>query len=309
MDADPLAEQFERHRAHLTAVAVRLLGGRAEAEDAVQEAWLRLIRSEGGEIDNLRSWLTTVVSLLCLDVLRSRRARVEQATGLDHELSSERTDLHLAAEPRDPAAEVALADSVGMALLVVLDRLTPAERVAFVLHDVFALPFAEIGPIIDRSPEAAKTMASRARRRVHDSPGRDRDPQRQRRLVAAFHAASREGDFERLLELLDPTVVLRADNVAVQVAEARRAEGAQDLSGGTRGAQAVAKLFLGRAQGLELASIDGAPGAVWAPGGKPRVAFVYAIEADRIKTIDLIYDPRRIRQLDIEVLADDTDRD
>src|SRR5213080_2995604 len=206
-DTQFLAEQFEQHRTHLRAVAYRMLGSVSEADDAVQEAWLRLSRSDTGEVENLRAWLTTVVARVCLDMMRSRRSRREEPLGphVPEPIVSREDGL-------DPENEALLADSVGLALLVVLEKLTPAERLAFVLHDMFAVPFDEIAPIVDRTPEATRQLASRARRRVRGERAvPDADLDTQRRVVDAFLAAAREGDFEALVEVLDPDVVLRAD--------------------------------------------------------------------------------------------------
>ncbi len=283
---DLLAQQFEAHRAHLRAVAYRMLGSPSEADDAVQEAWLRLSRSDTGEIANLGGWLTTVVARVCLDLLRSRESRREEP--LDAHAPDPITGRE---DSSDPEQEALLADSVGLALLVVLDTLTPAERLAFVLHDLFDMPFDEIAPIVGRSPTAARQLASRARRRVRGQSAAmdsDVDLTRQRNVVNAFLAASRAGDFEALLAMLDPEVVLRADDAGV----------ALGAWSGVRGAQDVARRFAG-VRGARPALMNGAVGAVWAPGGQPRVAFVFTITHDKIMAIDFIADPERLRQLDI----------
>ena len=283
-----LARQFEASRAHLRAVAYRMLGSRSEADDAVQEAWLRLSRSDTSGVDNLGGWLTTVVARVCLDLLRSRKSRREESL-----------DAH-ASEPivrRDdgthPEREVLLAESVGLALLVVLETLAPAERVAFVLHDMFDLPFDEIAPIVGRSPSATRQLASRARRRVKGAGAApETDRTRQRQVVDAFLAASRRGDFEALLAVLDPDVVLRADGAAV------RAGAASEV----RGAAAVAGTFSGRARAAQPAIVNGAVGLVWAPHGEPRVAFGFTIVDGKIVAIDLVADPGRLGELDLVML-------
>jgi RNA polymerase sigma factor (sigma-70 family) len=285
-----LAEQFEANRTHLNAVAYRLLGSRTEADDAVQEAWLRLSRSDAREIENLGGWLTTVVSRVCLDMLRSRTSRREEP--VEGHLSEPIVSRE---EGSDPEHEALLADSVGLALLVVLETLAPAERLAFVLHDMFAVPFDEIAPIVGRSPSAARQLASRARRRVQGTATTpDTDRTRQREIVDAFLAASRDGDFDALLAVLDPDVVLRSDSAAVL------AGASQEL----RGAAAVADNFSGRAQAAQLALVDGAVGLMWAPGGRPRVVFRFTIMRGRIAEIDVFADPARLGQLDLAALND-----
>ncbi len=285
-----LAEQFEANRTHLRAVAYRMLGSPSEADDAVQEAWLRLSRSGRGGVENLGGWLTTVVARVCLDMLRSRKSRREEPLDAHvPEPSVSRED------GIDPEREALLADSVGLALLVVLERLAPAERVAFVLHDMFALPFDEIAPIVGRSPAAARQLASRARRRVQGAAtGPAADLTRQREVVDAFLAASRGGDFEALLAVLDPDVVLRADRATVQMGAARE----------VRGGAAVAGTFSGRARFAKPALVNGAAGAVWAQGGRPRVVFRFTITRGKIVEIDLLADPERLRQLDLAVRGD-----
>ncbi len=292
---DQLTERFEAHRQHLQSVALRILGSAAEADDAVQETWLRLSRSETSDIGNLRGWLTTVVARVCLDVLRSRASR--------------REDVGVADDPgppdaSEPNAELELADSMGLALLVVLDLLSPAERVAFVLHDVFDLPFEEIAPIVGRSPAAARQLASRARRRVRGgSTLSEPDFERQRQVVEAFLTASRNGDFEALLAVLDPEVVLRADAAAVEAAAANAGRGAPPLAARVQGARAVAGVFKGTARGAQIALVGGAVGATWAPGGTPRAAFAFTLENGRVRSIEVVMDPRRIRELQVTVLA------
>ena len=307
-----LAERFEENRAHLRAVAHRMLGSTGEADDAVQEAWLRLARSDASGIENLGGWLTTVVARVCLDTLRSRASRRE--VSLEEPSGAPKGQRWGTRVPRtiagredgiDPEHEALLADSVGPALLVVLETLSPAERVAFVLHDVFGVPFAEIAPVVGRTPNAAKMLTSRARRRVRGAGGAeapDADLARQREVVDAFLAASRSGDFGALLAVLDPGVVLRADRAAVDAAASRAASGAPTLSPEIRGAPAVADIFSGRARAARPALIDGAAGAVWAPGGRARAAFSFTIAGGKIVGIDLIVDPTRLSRLDLEVL-------
>jgi RNA polymerase sigma factor (sigma-70 family) len=284
-----LTERFEENRTRLRAVAYRMLGSVTEADDAVQESWLRLHRSGASGVENLGGWLTTIVARVCLDMLRSRESRREEPLGVHlPEPMVAREDA------ADPEHEALLADSVGLALLVVLETLAPAERLALVLHDMFAVPFEEIGPIVGRSPAAARQLASRARRRVQAADATpDADPVRQRKVVDAFLAASRGGDFAALLALLDPDVVLRADAAAVQAGAQRE----------VRGAAAVAETFSGRARAAQPALINGAAGAVWAQGGQPRIAFDFTIRAGRIVGIDLVADPEGLRVLDLEILT------
>jgi RNA polymerase sigma-70 factor (ECF subfamily) len=285
-DRDWLAERFEAHRPHLRAVAYRMLGSAAEADDAVQEAWLRASRAGADDVDNLGGWLTTVVARVCLNQLRSRRSRPEAP--LDDEAAA------LADGGPDPEAEAVLADAVGPALLVVLDTLSPAERLAFVLHDLFAVSFGEIAEVLGRSEAATRQLASRARRRVQGAEAPEGDRARQREVVEAFLAASREGDFEALLALLDPQVVVRAD--AAAVAAGAEAE--------VRGVRAVAGTFTGRARFARPALVDGAVGAVWAPGGRPRVVFAFTVRDGRVAEIGLLADPDRLAGLDLVPLED-----
>ncbi len=293
MDED-LASQFEANRPRLQSVAYRMLGSFTEAEDAVQETWIRLSRSDPESIDNLGGWLTTVLSRVCLGVLRSRRAHLEEPF-------EERNGPE--PEPASPEEEVILADAMGPALLLVLEALSPSERLAFVLHDLFAVPFEDIAPIVDRSPAATRQLASRARRRVQGSdetPAGDR--RRQQEVVEAFLAASRRGDFEALVALLDPDAVLRADRAAVKAATANRAKGAPLLAPEVRGGRAVANALVGRAQAAQLALIDGSPGAVWAPGGRPRAVFAFRIVATAIAEIEIVTDPSVVAALRVQVL-------
>jgi RNA polymerase sigma factor (sigma-70 family) len=280
-----LAERFEANRSHLRAVAYRMLGSRSEVDDAVQEAWLRLSRSDAGEIENLSGWLTTVVARVCLDILRSRKSRREEPLG-------PQVPEPIASPENEQEAE--LADSVGTALLVVLETLAPAERLAFVLHDMFAVPFEEIAPIVGRTPAAARQLASRARRRVQGAPSTpDADVTRQRKVVDAFLAASRGGDFEALLAVLDPDVVFRADQFAVRMG------GQAEI----RGAGPVAETFKGRAQAAKPALIDGAVGIAVVMGGRLRIALNLTITGDRIVAIEAVADPERLRQFDLAVLS------
>jgi RNA polymerase sigma-70 factor, ECF subfamily len=290
MDQDWLAEQFEANRTHLRVVAYRMLGSVGEADDAVQEAWLRLSRSDTSGVENLGGWLTTVVARVCLDLLRSRSSRKEVPLRAYPPEPAMSEDVEA-----DPEHEAVLADSVGLALLVVLETLSPAERVAFVLHDTFAVPFEEIAPIVGRSPEAARQLASRARRRVQGATTAPHaDPLRQRAIVDAFLAASRNGDFDALLAVLDPDVVLRADAAAVRMG----------ASAEVSGAAAVADTFAGRARAARPALVDGAAGLVWAERGRPRVVFGFTTSGERIVQIELIADPDRLRQLDLVIIED-----
>jgi len=281
--SDPQTEEFERQRAHMQAVAYRMLGSTSEAEDAVQEAWLRLSRSDTEAVANLAGWLTTVVARVCLDMLRSRRARREDYVGtwLPEPIVS------VADGPED---EAVLADSIGLALLVVLDTLSPAERLAFVLHDMFAVPFDEIAEILDRSEAATRQLASRARRRVQGAtPRNDPNLSEQRRVVDAFLAASRAGDFEALLEILDPDVVFRVDT------------GPRGDRMPVAGAAAVAQTILTRgsrfAPHARPAIVNGNAGVVVVPGTKPIAVVGFTVERGRIVEIDLIADPAKLAQL------------
>ena len=292
-----LTERFEENRTRLRGVAYRMLGSLSEAEDAVQEAWLRLNRTDTATVENLGGWLTTVVSRVCLNMLRSRRRRREEPIGAQ------------VAEPRvvrgegaDPEGEAVLADSVGVALLVVLDTLTPAERLAFVLHDLFAMPFEEVGPIVGRSPEAARQLASRARRRVRGSPApSDAGTVRQREVVEAFVRAARAGDLEGLLAALDPDAVIRIDAAARINAPAAEVGKPQEL----RGASTWAKQFLALARGqrfVQPALIDGLVGLIFAPHDKLSRALTFTVTNSKVMQVEVIGDPARLRQLDIAVL-------
>ena len=287
---DWLAERFEAHRAHLRAVAYRILGSPADAEDAVQEAWLRLSRSDSSQVENLGGWLTTVVARVSLNMLQSRKTRREDPAGshLPEEIAA-------STDGAGPEHQAVLADSVGLALLVVLDTLTPAERLAFVLHDMFAMPFEEIAPIVERTPAATRQLASRARRRVQGADTTpDTDLTRRREIVQAFLAASRGGDLGALVTMLDPDVVVRADQTVVRIGTAVE----------TRGAQTVASFFSGRARGAKLALIDGVAGLVWATGGRPRVVFSFTLSDGKITAIDLLGDPDVLGRLDVVTLPD-----
>src|SRR6185312_6854517 len=285
---DWLAERFEENRPHLRAVAYRMLGSSAEADDAVQETWLRLSRAGVGGVENLGGWLTTIVARVSLNMLRSRTLRREEP------MDPPATGQPVAPPPNgtDPEHEAVLADSVGLALLVVLDTLTPAERLAFVLHDMFAVPFEEIAPIVERSPVATRQLASRARRRVQEARVQPGEISRRQEVVAAFLAASREGDFDALLTMLDPDIVLRADSAAAQMGADAEAIGAR----------AVAGIFSGRAKALRPALIDGAPGAVWTHRGETRVVFAFTFTGGTITAIEQIADPERIARLEVTPL-------
>jgi RNA polymerase sigma factor (sigma-70 family) len=289
------AQHFEEKRTHLRAVACRMLGSISEADDALQEAWLRLSRSDTSSVENPGGWLTTVVGRVCLNMLRSRSSRREEPLG---EPLGARVPQPIAsrADGIDPEREALLADSVGLALLVVLETLSPAERVAFVLHDMFSVPFDEIAPIVGCSPNATRQLASRARRRVQgasDVP--EADLTRHREVVDAFLAASRDGDFEALLAALDPEVVLRADSGAVLAVGSRE----------VRGAPAVARRALkGRARAARPALVNGAVGVVVAPRGRLLVVLGFTIKGGKIVEIDAIADPERLSRLDLDLLDD-----
>jgi RNA polymerase sigma factor (sigma-70 family) len=288
---DRLADSFEEQRPHLRAVAYRMLGSLSEADDAVQEAWLRFSRSDRSDVDNLGAWLTTVVARVSLNMLRSRRTRREEP------LVAHMPDPILdRPDATDPEHAALLADSVGVALLVVLDTLTPPERLAFVLHDIFAVPFDEIAPIVDRTPEAARQLASRARRRVQGEPTvPDTDLGRQREVVDAFLAAARNGDFEALMEVLDPDVVVRADEGALPA-------GAMRI---VRGAEAVARSALGFARlGLlhQPALVNGVAGAVAIRDGQVFSIGAFTVRGGRVVAIDFLADPERLGKLDLTVL-------
>lgn len=296
--SDRLADRFQANRTHLRAVAYRMLGSMTEAEDAVQETWLRLSRSDSAEIGNLSGWLTTVIARVCLDILRSRKSRREDPVEDQFELASEPV------RAMNPEQEALLADSVGAALVIILESLSPAERVAFVLHDMFDLSFDEIAPIVNRTPEAARQLASRARRRVQGvATDSDADRLRQHEVVSAFLAASREGDFEGLLMVLDPDVVYRADSFAVHASASAETRGAPGVAAEMRGARAVAENFKGRARAAQIALLDGTVGAVWAPEGQTRAAFHFTVLGGKIVEIKLVSDPESIRATEIVILG------
>jgi RNA polymerase sigma factor (sigma-70 family) len=289
-ERDWLAERFEEHRGRLRAVAYRMLGSLSEADDAVQEAWLRLSRSDADEIENLGGWLTTVVGRVSLNMLRSRKSRREQPLGVH--VPEPIVDR---ANGTDPEHEALVADSVGLALLVVLETLSPAERLAFVLHDIFAVPFEEIAPIVDRSPDAARQLASRARRRVRaENTVPDADLDAQREVVEAFLAAARDGDFDRLVAVLDPDVVLRQDFGA---AGSREVRGAAAVAG-----QAVAYSQVGLV--IKPALINGAVGVVATRDGQPFSVGGFTVRDGRIVEMDWLADPARLRELDLTILDD-----
>jgi RNA polymerase sigma factor (sigma-70 family) len=284
-----LSQRFEEHRPRLRAVAYRMLGSHSEADDAVQEAWLRLSRADTGDVDNLGAWLTTVVGRVSLNMLRSRRVRREESLDvIPLDPIADRAD------GTDPEHEAVLANSVGLALLVVLETLTPAERLAFVLHDMFVVPFDEIAPIIDRSPAAARQLASRARRRVRGAtPDQDVDPTAQRAVVDAFLAAAREGDFEALVAVLDPDVVLRAD-FGASAGGLRVVRGAETVA-----SQALTYSRLGLS--MQWALINGAVGLVSMRDGRPFSAGWCIVREEKIVEMDILADPERLRQLDLAI--------
>ncbi|MGH9227119.1 MAG: RNA polymerase sigma factor SigJ [Acidimicrobiales bacterium] len=289
---DWLAERFEEHRPHLWAVAYRMLGSLSEADDAVQETWLRLSRADTGDVENLGGWLTTVVSRVCLNRLRSRNSRREEPLDVHVPDPVVRRE-----DDGDPEHEAELVDSVGLALLVVLETLAPAERLAFVLHDMFAVPFEEIATITGRSPAAARQLASRARRRVQGAATPDVDLSRQREVVNAFFAAARDGDFDALVAVLDPDIVLRSDGGAARPA----------ISVVVRGAEAVAERALTFARlspFVRPALVNGAAGVVVAPGGRPVSVMGFTVRGGRIVEIHAVADPERLAHLDLPVLEE-----
>lgn len=290
MDSQLLVQRFETDRSRLQAVAYRLLGSTSEADDAVQEAWLRLSRSDAAEIENLSGWLTTVVSRVCLDMLRARKSRREEPLS---------PVLQTIPGQIDPEKEAVLADSVELAMLAVLQRLSPAERVAFILHDVFGVSFEEIAAVVGRSPVATRQLASRGRRKARGSGvEQPTGMARQREVVEAFFLAARSGDFQALLALLDPDVELRLDQTALQM-------GIRSgfLTSELRGADAVARQFSGAAQGARLALLDGLPGGVWAPGGRVVVAFSFAVRGGRIAEISLIAGREQLGRMQVQLLS------
>jgi RNA polymerase sigma-70 factor (ECF subfamily) len=287
-----LAERFETHRRHLRAVAYRMLGSLSEADDAVQEAWLRLSRTDTREVENLRAWLTTVVGRVCLNLLRTRRTRREAPfeTRVADPIVSP-------TDGSDPEHEALLGDSVGLALLAVLEALSPAERVAFVLHDVFGMPFDQIASIVGRSPAATRQLASRGRRRVRGAPVPDADLDGQWRVVDAFLAASRDGDFERLLSVLDPDVVLRSDGGTARPTLVQFVRGAERVASN-------ALLFRRLAATATRTLVNGTPGGVvWHPDGRPFAILAFTVAGGRIISIDVLADPDRLARLDLTPLA------
>jgi len=292
-DQEWLAERFERHRPHLRGVAYRMLGSISEADDAVQESWIRLSRTDTSDVENLRAWLTTVVGRVCLNLLRTRRS-LREATFEVHV-----PDPIIGPEPGiDPEQEALLGDSIGLALLVVLESLSPGERVAFVLHDVFAIPFDDIAPIVGRSIPATRQLASRGRRRVHGAPVPDRDLDAQWAVVDAFLAASRDGDFERLLAALDPEVTLRSDGGTAR-------PGLVTLVHGAKAVATNAMAFRAVAGNATRTLVNGTPGGVaWTPDGRPFAVISFTVAGSRIVEIDVLADPDRLARLDLDVLAD-----
>jgi len=292
-ERDWLAQRFEAHRTHLRAVAYRMLGSVNDADDAVQEAWIRLSRTDTSDVENIRAWLTTVVGRVCLNMLRARRSRREASLDvhIPDPIVSDETGV-------DPEHEALVGDSVGLALLVVLDTLSPAERVAFVLHDVFGVPFDEIAPIVGRSSTATRQLASRARRRVRGAPVPDSDLARRRAVVDAFLAAARKGDFEALVAVLDPDVVLRVDGGVRRPGFTRIVHGAEAVA-------ARALTFRRFAESARLALVNGAVGGVaWAPDGTPLTVMGVTVRNGRIVAMDALADPDRLSELDLTVLED-----
>ena len=299
-----LAEQFEEHRAHLRSVAYRMLGSASEAEDAVQESWIRLGRTDVSDVDNLRAWLTTVVARVCLDMLRTRTSRREEPLGDDAEDIGNAGDSTHIPDPvvtrfdRDPESDAIIADSVGLALLVVLETLEPAERLAFVLHDVFGMTFDEIAPIVDRSPVAARQLASRARRRIQSrAPSSERDLRQQRRVVDAFMAAAEKGDFEGLVAVLDPDIVLRADAGAIK--------GMSRLVRGAPAVLAQAATFSKIGLSNQVVLVNGNIGLVCRlPDGRLFSVIGFTIANGKIVEMDILADPDRLSRLDLSAIED-----
>jgi RNA polymerase sigma-70 factor (ECF subfamily) len=288
-ERESLIEGFQQHKRRLAAVAYRMLGSVAEAEDALQEAWLRIRDQDPRAVDNMQAWLTTVVGRVCLNMLRSRRSRREVL----YDVHVPDPVVTLRNTP-DPERQALLADSVGLALLVVLDSLAPDERLAFVLHDVFGVPFSQIATVLDRSEAAAQQLASRARRRVQDSPTPDRDLSRQRRVVDAFFAAARDGDFVALLHVLDPDVELRIDGGTLRREASVLLHGANAVAAHTR---TYAHLY----PNLVPAVVNGTAGVVIAPNRRPYAVMGFTVTRDRITAIDVLLDPERLNQLDLAI--------
>ncbi|MGM8228979.1 sigma-70 family RNA polymerase sigma factor [Cellvibrio sp. ARAG 10.3] len=293
---DGLTQRFESARHHLHSVAYRMLGSNSEAEDAVQEAWLRLNRIGSDGIDNLGGWLTTVVARVCLDMLRARKAST--AESLEDMLYDAADD-----GSGDPESHFLIADTLGPALLLVLDTLTPTERIAFVLHDLFDLPFDEIAPIIDRTEAAARQLASRARRRVRGGTTPQANSPRQHAVVVAFLAASREGNFDALINLLHPDIILRADDTAIKISSANKAKGAPAFKPEITGAKNVADTFKGRAAGAQLTLVNGAAGATWGMNGKTVVAFCFTVKDEKITAIDVVMDRKTLDTFSIKAIV------
>jgi len=294
-----LADRFEEHRAHLRAVAYRMLGSLTEADDAVQDTWLRLSRSGADEVENLGGWLTTIVARVCLNMLRARHVRREDSVGLHLPDPIISLDGEL-----QPEEETLLADAVGLALLVVLDTLAPAERLAFVLHDLFALPFEEIAPLVGRTPAAARQLASRARRRVKGAevPEADPDLVRQRAVVDAFFVAAREGAFDALVAVLDPDVVLRVDAGARRPAASMVIHGAAAMAG--QALKGLASSIARPGVRLRPVLVNGAAGVVVSVGGRPLTVMGFTVAAGKIAAIDAIADPARLHRIAAAVLTD-----
>jgi len=300
-----LTAELEASRPHLLGVAYRMLSSRAEAEDAVQEAWLRAQRADVTSLDNPRGWLTTVVARVCLDMLRARKARRERPTELegDEDLEAQPP----AVDSTSPEHGAVMADSVGVALMVMLETLNPNERLAFVLHDLFDLSFEEIAAVLSATPAAARQLASRARRRLQGAREQEEpDPERQRRVVEAFLLASQTGDMAGLMAVLHPDVILTADAVAVSESLRRKANGAPQVAPEMVGAEAVAATYVGRARAARLALIDGRVGAVWAPQGTPRSALRMTVVDDHIVAIDVVAEPSQLSALQIEIVPRDS---
>jgi RNA polymerase sigma-70 factor (ECF subfamily) len=294
-ETDWRASQFEQNRSHLRAVAFRMLGSLSEADDAVQEAWLKFSRSDANGVENLGGWLTTVVARVCLDMLRARNARREDA--LEEQVPEPTPHQDTAKPPLDPEQETMLAESVGLALLVVLETLAPAERIAFVLHDLFAVPFEEIAALLGRSPAATRQLASRARRRVQGADmASSTELTTQRKVVDAFLAALRAGDFNALVAVLDPDVVIRADSVAQPAEVMREVRGAENWA---RGAITAAR----GARAARPALIDGAVGLLIAPKGRLFRVLRFTLAGEKIASIEVMGDPERLRQLNLAVLT------
>lgn len=299
-----LTAELSASRGHLLGVAYRMLSSRAEAEDAVQEAWLRVTRAEVAALDNPRGWLTTVVARVCLDMLRARKARRERLADADGDAAGfAEIGAGAASVAPTPEQGALLADSVGVALMVMLETLNPNERLAFVLHDLFDLPFEEIADVLSSTPAAARQLASRARRRMQGArdPSEEPDLERQREVVQAFLLASRTGDLAGLLSVLHPDVVLRADAFAVSEGQRRKAQGAPQLAAELLGADAVAQAYVGRARNAQLALIDGRVGAVWAPQGTPRSALLMTVAGGRIVAVEIVAEPSDLSALEITI--------